>query len=197
MFTMHELIPSSRARLGGTMDRVEVVQSKLLEMLQQLEDEHEKRCRLEAENRLLAEEIAKQKARLLELETAVTPDAEQLTWEERKQLILRQLEREDLDEAQRTEWIDVVAEAERVIADRDRQIVELRDLLRCRSQASVLPENQVAMGAAGIAAMLDSNEIIQDERESLQALQDEWISKIADAEAETTLENVRRRLRPS
>jgi hypothetical protein len=51
--------------------------------------------------------------------------------------------------------------------------------------------NGIAVGAAAVAGILDTDELIQSEREKLRLLQHEWEEKLRIAEIEISLERAR------
>ena len=132
---------------------------------------------------------------------------EALSWEERKKLILQQMEEgsfdsesfvsevrpEESDESLdpvtyvrqlHDEIANVREEAER----RDKEIHELRSLL---DEQSTTCDSGVAIGAAAIAEMIDADELVQQERERLQLLQEEWEEKFRQGEIEASLERAK------
>ena len=83
--------------------------------------------------------------------------------------------------------------SEQLVADKDREIAELKHLLE--NQNSNL--GAVVVGAAALGNLLDTDAIIQEEREKLRCLQEEWREKLAKAETEIAVERAtiaRRRL---
>ncbi|TWU42312.1 coiled-coil domain-containing protein [Novipirellula artificiosorum] len=173
----------------STSDAVEVKKAKLKQLLHEL-DSVQRRCsELLQTNEALAAEIASQRKRLASFDESVAPSVASMTWEERKRLILDQLEREDAyDPRQRTKLVDVVAETDRVVKDRDREIAELRELLRQRPGSI---ESQAVVGAAAIAELLDAAPLIQEEREMLRLLKDDWEERIRQSEIEFSLERAK------
>lgn len=167
-------------------DQITIGEAKLREILEQLDRKQTECESLHLKNAKLADELADQRLRLETLTAQVTPSVESMTWEERKSLILKQLEREDFEDAhKRGQWIDVVAETDRVVQERDRELAELRELLR--QQPDCVGSNQV-VGAAAIAEILDSDELVQQERRQLQQLKQEWHEKMRQGEIELALE---------
>ena len=74
-----------------------------------------------------------------------------------------------------------------VVAHKDREIAELKLLLS--QQSSNIGD--LAVGAAAIAAALDEDELIQQERAKLAQLQDEWKSKLRQAEIDISVERAK------
>lgn len=121
-----------------------------------------------------------------------------LDWEAEKRRILASLEQDSppSEEAaaagdeirQVVERTDrIVAEKDRLLEEKDREIAELRTLLENQS-ANV---GAVAVGAAALGGMLDTDEIIREQRESLKQLQDELQKKLREAEIEASLERAK------
>ncbi len=96
-------------------------------------------------------------------------------WESQKQRLLAQLESDfdDGDEAQAKNKLtvegairitdQVVAQKDQLVAERELEIQELKQLLD--QQAGSIGD--VAVGAAAIADMLDKDELVREERENL------------------------------
>jgi chromosome segregation ATPase len=122
-----------------------------------------------------------------------------MDWESQKRRMLAQLEA-DFDEnneeqqqqkltieeaIQKTE--KVVAGKEQELAAKDQEIEELRRLLE--NQASSIGE--VAVGASAIAGVLDNDELVRQERESLKKLQDSLREQLRQAEIELSMERAK------
>ena len=103
-----------------------------------------------------------------------------MDWEAQKRRMLAQLE-EDHDEAdpvqkanrltieeamQVTE--EVLAAKDKEVGDTRRELEELRSLLEDQSSSI----GQFAVGASAFAGMLDKDELVRQERESLQKMQE-------------------------
>ncbi len=118
---------------------------------------------------------------------------ESMTWEERKRLILQQLEEESSDfdspetHRSRVEISEVLNVTQAELERRDREIAELQSIIEQQSNT----REGVAIGAAAIAQMLDSDELLQQERERLRAIQQEWEDKLRNAEIEMSLERAK------
>jgi hypothetical protein len=99
--------------------------------------------------------------------------------------------REEESSAQKLEHM--LQASEQLVADKDREIAELKHLLENQSNNI----GTVAVGAAALGNLLDADAIIREEREKLRCLQDEWREKLAKAEIEISVERAtiaRRRL---
>ncbi|WP_345682735.1 hypothetical protein [Novipirellula caenicola] len=174
-----------------------------------LEDEL---CELKRQNSDLAAKVANANVKK---STSDTPSdfTEALSWEERKQLILRQMEEDcfdaetfltqtvqsrlnDADEDDERE-VDPVTFVEELTSEvtrlqqqnerLEKEISELNHLLENRPQSA----GGMAIGAAAIAEMIDADELIQEERQRLQALQTQWEEKFRQAEIEASLERAK------
>lgn len=74
-----------------------------------------------------------------------------------------------------------------VVATKDREIAELKELLQ--QQAENIDSS--AVGASAIAEVLDQDELIRKERENLARLREELREKLRQAEIEASLERAR------
>ncbi len=177
-----------------------------------LEDEL---CELKRQNSDLAAKVANANVRK-STSDAASDFTEALSWEERKQLILRQMEEDcfdaetfltqtvqsrlsDAGEADEPQCeVDPVAFVEELTAEISRlqqqnerfekEIGELNHLLEQRPQSAA---GGMAIGAAAIAEMIDADELIQEERQRLQTLQTQWEEKFRQAEIEASLERAK------
>jgi hypothetical protein len=116
----------------------------------------------------------------------------QLDWEAEKQRILAALEAdgEGDDEAQRAERLkieDVLRTTEEVIAAKDREIEELQQLLDERTR----PDGDSSSAAAKQEQVVDADAMIQQERERLKGLQEQWQEKLRKTEVELALERAK------
>ncbi|MDY0167392.1 MAG: hypothetical protein RBS80_12660 [Thermoguttaceae bacterium] len=115
-----------------------------------------------------------------------------LNWEAEKQRILAALESEVEGETEtgRQERVDIermVRRTERIVADKDAEIAELKQLLDNQSTSV----GSLAVGAAALGDMLDKDAIIQEERKNLTELQEEWRQKLRQAEVEMSVERAK------
>ncbi len=121
-----------------------------------------------------------------------------LDWEAEKKRILMELESdfEEGDEegepdeevkAERLKIEKVVERTDRILEEKDREISELKQLLE--NQSSSL--GSVAVGAAALGEILDSDEMVQEERENLKRLQEELAEKLRKAEVDISLERAK------
>jgi len=196
----------------------EVLQSLLYEtelLKEQLDslvgDNHE----LRQQNEDLAAQLAQSSVRqTVQTHTGVD---ESLSWEERKALIFKQMEDDSFDASS---FIDSMSDSARAVVDsscpetqgcedpvrfveslveqvqraeedvrrREDEIQELRMLLQQKSETQ---QSGVVMGAAAIAGMVDSDDLVQQERERLHELKTEWEEKFRQAEIAASLERAK------
>ncbi|WP_068265776.1 hypothetical protein [Rubripirellula obstinata] len=195
---LHDEVAELRHRNDELLLELQRRQSRIDELTQQTED-------------LAAQVVQSGVQQTLATPQSGTSDA--LSWEERKQLILQQLETDTFDA---DEFVESIAEeinatetmaaelqspkelldelvsrlqrSESELAERKIEIGELRMLL---DQQSETREGGVAIGAAAIAQMVDSDELVMQERERLQTLQDQWEEKFRQSEIEASLERAK------
>lgn len=153
---------------------------------------------------LAIEEIHQQRTKISSLEqeladarrqstrrNAPAVDDNAMDWEAQKRRMLVALENMDGGEpggaGNRVSINDLVRRTDVIVAERDREIAELRAHLE--QQSANL--GNVAVGAAAIAHMLDSDDIVRQERENLQQLQREWQEKLRQAEVDLSLERAK------
>jgi chromosome segregation ATPase len=115
-----------------------------------------------------------------------------LDWEAEKKRILAALETdfEEENEEDREEKLkiqDVIRKTDRVVAEKNREIGDLRKLLE--SQTNNI--GSMAVGAAALGAILDTDAIIQEERNNLARLQEECRDKLRQAEIDISLERAK------
>ena len=113
-------------------------------------------------------------------------------WESLKQKLMADLET-DFDEGDATQKSDkltvqgTIKITDEVVAAKEREIEELRQLLESQTQQV----GEVAVGAAAVAQMLDSDELVCQERESLKRLQDSLREQLRQAEVDISLERAK------
>jgi len=115
-----------------------------------------------------------------------------LDWEAEKRRILAALEAEcdtgsEPSQKTRQEIEEILRRTDLLVADKDRELAELRQLLQ--DQSANL--GSVAVGAAAVGAVLDRDAIIREERENLRRLQEEWQDKLRQAEIEISIERAK------
>ncbi|TWU55422.1 coiled-coil domain-containing protein [Rubripirellula reticaptiva] len=183
------------------MMRLEV--EELANHLRTVEDENDE---LRQQNSDLAAQLAASSVRsTLSNPQSSTSDA--LTWDERKALILQQMEAETFDadvfvdelqternsEAESpTDFVESLMnqlrKSESDLKKRDTEIGELRCLLE---QPCEIRGPGEVVGAAAIAQMVDADELVLLERERLQQLQAEWEDKFRRSEIDASLERAK------
>jgi regulator of replication initiation timing len=117
---------------------------------------------------------------------------EALTWDQRKQALLRQLEAEthgeELCDPKKVLDIErVLEQTDSEIARRDREIADLRSLL----EQQAIAQNGMAIGVAAVAEMIETDALIVAERLRMQEVQQDWEKKQRQAEIEMSLERAK------
>lgn len=103
---------------------------------------------------------------------------EDMSWEDRKRLIMQQFEdAEDDSSDKKMEVDDIIASTEQALETKDRVIQELQQRLQSKQSDSPNP--------------VDLDEAVQQEREKLQKMQAEWQDKIRQAEIDLSAERAR------
>ena len=145
---------------------------------------------LREENKKLKEELDKPRPRGEQSVAGMT--AATLSWEAQKQRMLASLD-EDFDEEnaadaeERAKIEDVIKATESAVAEKNEEIAELKQLLEMQSENI----ESVTVGAAAFGEMLDSDQIIQEERESLRKIKEELQEKLRRAEIDISVERAK------
>lgn len=112
-----------------------------------------------------------------------------MDWEARKQQMLAALEdddRGDMEAAQERETIqNAIQLTDQIVAQKEQEIAELRRQLEDRASA-----DGASTGAA-VAELLNSDELIRQEREKLLKAEAEWREKIGKAEIDISVERAK------
>jgi len=113
-------------------------------------------------------------------------------WESLKQKLLADLESDfdEKDDAQKADKLTVqgaIKITDQVVASKDEEIRELRRVLESQSQQV----GDVAVGAAAFTQLLDADELIRQERESLKRLQDSLREQLRQAEVDISVERAK------
>ncbi len=112
-------------------------------------------------------------------------------WESQKRRMLAELESDDAIDVESTtrrmEIKEVIERTDRIIAEKDREIEELKHLLDSQS-GSV---GSLAVGAAALEQIFDQDEIIREERQRLQQAQEELRGKLRQSEIDHAMERAR------
>jgi chromosome segregation ATPase len=144
---------------------------------------------LKTKNAELTEQLSKRPSTLA---SAVGSGAGGSDWESMKQRLLADLD-SDFDEADAGQKADkltvqgAIKITDDVVAEKEREIQELRQMLDNQAQQV----GEVAVGAAAVAQMLDSDELIRQERESLKRLQDSLREQLKAAEVDISVERAK------
>jgi chromosome segregation ATPase len=115
-----------------------------------------------------------------------------MDWEAQKRELLKRLS-DDFDEkvpqqaAEKLSMEEVIRKTDQVLAEKEKELAELRQLLEEQSNNW----GSMAVGATAVADILDKDEIIRQERESLQKLQEEWREKLRQAEVDISVERAK------
>ncbi|OHB73684.1 MAG: hypothetical protein A2V70_07825 [Planctomycetes bacterium RBG_13_63_9] len=186
-----------RARLTETEGRLAEAQSRLASAAEG-DDENEQRD-YQRRYELAMEDLRELKTRNEQLQkrlneassasTTGSVGAGVLDWETEKQRILSALEsdhdEDDEEEADRRLTIEgVMQTTDQVLLEKDREIGELKQLLESQSNSV----GSVAVGANAVGDLFDKDAVIQEERESLKRLQEEWKEKRRQAEIALSVE---------
>lgn len=121
-----------------------------------------------------------------------SPSGGAMDWEAQKQRMLAALENDfddenEADKADRLKIDEVIKTTDRILAAKDQEIADLKQLLS--DQSSNL--DGVAVGAAALGEMFDKDEIIREERESVRRLKQEWEEKLRQAEVDLSVERAK------
>ncbi len=161
-------------------------QSLIEELRSQLLDSRRETIEL----RMQANDLASQLAAAPKSSQPVS--MESMSWEERKKLLLKELESVPNDDVEnptphRLEMEELIAITQKEIERRDEELSELRRIVEQQSSA----REGMAVGAAAIAQLLDSDELVRQEREKLKVLQEEWETKARQVEIELSRERAK------
>ncbi|WP_236696082.1 hypothetical protein [Rhodopirellula islandica] len=194
-------------------DYVDLVSPEVHRLEEELQSERMRSHELQTQNEELAAQLASSGVTRTVSDTQGCDDS--MSWEERKAKILEQMENDDFNAESFLEslsqssqdiaasidpdWIhnpvafiddlvDRLSQAEQTIAERNAEIHELQILLQNRADTR---NDNVAFGAAAIAGMVDSDELVMAERARLAELKTEWEDKFRTAEIEVSLERAK------
>ncbi len=117
---------------------------------------------------------------------------ESSSWEQRKEELLKQLEAETqsltpCDPEKVVEIHRILEVTTQEIQHRDHEIADLRSLL----EQQAIARDGMAVGIAGVAALIENDEIIIHERLRLKELQGQWEEKQRQAEVEMSMERAK------
>lgn len=113
-------------------------------------------------------------------------------WESLKKKLLAQLETdfEETDERQVADRLTVegtIKITDEMLARKEAELQELKQLLDSQSQNM----GEVAVGAAAIAQVLDTDELVRQERDNLQRMQENLREQLRKAEVDISLERAK------
>jgi chromosome segregation ATPase len=115
-------------------------------------------------------------------------------WEHQKRLLLAQLEADEVTTPQqkkeRLKIEDVIAKTNSVVAEKESEIAELKALLEMRPQGNAASV-ETAFGAAAISQLLDGDELVKQQRETLERMTKELQEKLRQCEIDTSLERAK------
>ena len=181
-------LAAAESRLSATLGAGEGATEKNDDLSRQLE--------------MATEELRETKRANLDLEVKLTKSrgtsapsalglAGGLDWEAQKQRLLASLEADDPGDeeaiAEHNTIEGTIRITDQIVAAKDLEIAELQQLLAQDPQTL----RSAAAKADGVAEILDSDQLIRQEREKLQALQVEWRDKIGKAETELSVERAK------
>jgi predicted ATP-dependent endonuclease of OLD family len=115
-----------------------------------------------------------------------------MDWESQKRRMLQQLDSDfdEKDEKAKADKMTVegaIKITDKIVADKEQEIAELRQLLENQSKNV----GEVAVGASAIAAALDGDAIVKQERENLKQLQAKLREELKKAEVDCSLERAK------
>jgi hypothetical protein len=215
--SLREVVNEAKSPSDETIDIVQVEQSineaegeAFRDRIGDLEGQVEE---LQQQNSDLAAQVANANVRQT-VSTTSSGSSDALSWDERKKLIFEQMENDSFDaetfletlqnkpgdDAERpsdeaespSEFLESLSrelqKCNAELAEREEELHEFRCLAQERSETR---DDGVAIGAAAIAELVDSDELIQQERERLQMLQVEWEEKFREGEIAASLERAK------
>ena len=191
-----EQFEEASARLGPLQEELAELQSRLDESggdAASDPNEWQQRYELAMQDVQELKEQNQELRRRLEEVSQKTPaiTASPSDWSALKQKLLAQLEAEPEEEASTPERAQerlsiegTIRITDEIVAKKDAEIAELRQLL----EAQAGQVGDVVVGAAALGDIIDQDELIQQEREKLESLQQEWREKLRAAELEIATE---------
>jgi hypothetical protein len=184
--SLKQSLVHERARIHSAEEEIEELNSELESLHNQL--------------RILRREAHQSKLQIAELSSKLTkfkgPDPTQsthsLSWEERKRILLAQLEAES-EVAPRDrqhellEIQDIVEETSELLRLKDNEIKNLIKLVEEQSIAS----DSLAVGAAAVGEAVNLDELVLAEQQKLKSLHDEWQERQRQFELEMSRERAK------
>ncbi len=131
-------------------------------------------------------------SRLAKFGPAPGQKSETLSWEQRKEALLQQLEAETHAETpcDPRKVLDIERILEQTTSEIDRRDQEIADLKTLIEQQSIAHDG-MSIGVAAVAEMIESDALIISERLRLKELRDDWEQKQRQAEIEMSLERAK------
>ncbi len=120
-----------------------------------------------------------------------------LDWQAQKALLLASLAEEDGEsitverKADRSTIEGTISITDRVVADKDREIEELRAQLQSQSEEQPAQVSQEQIEAAAREELFNGDELIREERARLEQIQDQWKEKLREAELSLSVERAK------
>jgi hypothetical protein len=166
------------------------------------DDDDNRRQELQRRFEMAVQDLREQKERNVDLENQLARKGAAAAptlgiagdWEAQKRQLLESLAADDDEEENDDEDPEVaerrlslqatIAITDEVVAQKDREIAELRQLLE--EQAGNI--GSIAVGATAIAGILDQDELIAQERARLAQVQAEWREKLRQAEIDISVQ---------
>lgn len=138
---------------------------------------------LRNQNSDLAAQVAKQQVLQSNSAAQAQCDEENLSWEDRKRVIMQQFLEEDEEHTSpvRVEIEQVIASTDRELEKRDLHIAELQNRL----------DSSNATDANNTQVLIDQDDLVQQERARLQEIQKEWEEKLRQAEIDLSMERAK------
>lgn len=131
-------------------------------------------------------------SRLAKYGPAPGTKSETLSWEQRKEALLQQLEAETHAETpcDPRKVLDIERILEQTTSEIERRDQEIADLKTLIEQQSIAHDG-MSIGVAAVAEMIESDALIISERLRLKELRDDWEQKQRQAEIEMSLERAK------
>jgi DNA repair exonuclease SbcCD ATPase subunit len=184
-----------REERDGLVKRLAAAENRLKEQATSGELDARQKDDLQRRFEMAVEEVRELKRVNGELETKLKSRAGStvvaagggLDWEAQKQRLLASLEADDGDEetaAERTSIEGTIRITDQIVAQKDRELAELKLLLENHSGSA-------DAGSAAVNELLDRDELVRREREKLVQAQEEWREKIGKAEIDISVERAK------
>jgi hypothetical protein len=196
--TEREELARLRAERDALAGKLAAAQSQLSDAANVSKSEATTQHDLERRLEMALEELRETKRTNLDLEVKLTKAratggtgavSTGLDWEAQKQRLLASLEADESDDeeavAERQSIEGTIRITDQIVAQKDQEILELRNILEGRASGTA------AMRENAAEEVLCRDEVIRQERERLEQLQAEWREKIGKAETDLSVERAR------